>query len=103
MVTPPARRVTLVADQALGYFRTGGLGTATTFLALALGRMGHDVEILYFGELPTGDVDPEWTRLYETAGVRIRPLEPVKTSVELGTSIACERSKLLCGPARPTS
>ncbi|TMK72728.1 MAG: hypothetical protein E6G50_03470, partial [Actinobacteria bacterium] len=43
-----SRRITLVADQILGYFRTGGLGTATTFLALALGRMGHDVEVLHF-------------------------------------------------------
>jgi O-antigen biosynthesis protein len=74
--------VTLVADQALGYHRTGGLGTATTFLALALGRMGHDVEILYFGELPATPVDPEWSGLYEQAGVRIRPVPPFEDRVE---------------------
>jgi glycosyltransferase involved in cell wall biosynthesis len=71
------KRITLVADQALGYHRTGGLGTATTFLALALGRLGHDVDILNFGDL-TGEPppDPEWLRLYDEAGVPIRFLEP---------------------------
>ena len=82
MVTPRPRRVTLVADQALGYHRTGGLGTATTFLALALGRIGHDVEILYLGDIPATPVDAEWAELYEGARVRIRPLEPVQTAVE---------------------
>ncbi len=77
-----SKRITLVADQALGYHRTGGLGTATTFLALALGRMGHDVEILYFGELTGEPVEPEWPPLYEAAGVHIRFLEPYETPVE---------------------
>jgi glycosyltransferase involved in cell wall biosynthesis len=76
------RRITLVADQALGYHRTGGLGTATTFLALALGRMGHDVEILYFGELSGEPVDSEWSTLYDDAGVRIRPLPAFEVPVE---------------------
>jgi glycosyltransferase involved in cell wall biosynthesis len=71
------KRITLVADQALGYYRTGGLGTATTFLALALGRHGHEVDILNFGDLTDEPPpDPEWTRLYDEAGVRIRFLEP---------------------------
>ena len=76
------RRITLVADQALGYHKTGGLGTATTHLALALGRLGHDVEILYFGEVPGEPVDAEWTRLYDEAGVRIRLLPPYDVAVE---------------------
>src|SRR5207244_9574112 len=45
-----SRRVTLVADEALGYVRTGGLGTATTFLSVALARMGHQVELLFTGD-----------------------------------------------------
>jgi glycosyltransferase involved in cell wall biosynthesis len=77
-----AKRVTLVADQALGYHKTGGLGTATTHLALALGRMGHEVEILYLGELPREPVDAEWTGLYEEAGVHIRPVAEYETPVE---------------------
>jgi glycosyltransferase involved in cell wall biosynthesis len=82
VVTAVPRRVTLVADQALGYHRTGGLGTATTFLALALGRIGYDVEILYLGDIPSGPVEAEWADLYERMRVRIRPLEPVDTPVE---------------------
>ena len=46
------RRVTLVTDELLGYTRTGGIGTATSFLALALGRMGHRVEALFTGDPP---------------------------------------------------
>jgi glycosyltransferase involved in cell wall biosynthesis len=76
-----SRRVTLVAGELLGYVRTGGLGTATTFLSLALARMGHAVDVLYTGapgEGPTG----EWGGVYERAGVRIRPLEGEGPAVE---------------------
>ena len=38
------RRITLVADELLGY-AGNGLGTATTFLAVALARVGHRVEV----------------------------------------------------------
>ena len=76
------RRVTLVADEMLGYVRTGGIGTATTFLAVALARMGHRVELLYVGDRPTVAMGPEWERLYASAGVAIRMLarsgEPVQ-------------------------
>jgi glycosyltransferase involved in cell wall biosynthesis len=77
-------RVTLVTDEILGYTRTGGIGTATTFLALALGRMGHRVEILYSSEPPRTTLGDEWAHLYKTAGVSIRILrrsgEPVQPS-----------------------
>jgi glycosyltransferase involved in cell wall biosynthesis len=77
-------RVTLVTDEILGYTRTGGIGTATTFLALALGRMGHGVEILFCSDPPPTPLRDEWAHLYETAGVSIRILrrgeEPVQPS-----------------------
>jgi O-antigen biosynthesis protein len=82
VVNAETRRVTLVADQLLGYHRTGGLGTATTFLALALARMCHDVEVLYFGDVPTEPVDAEWTALYDGAGVAIRLLPALEAEVE---------------------
>ena len=75
------RRITLVADELLGY-AGNGLGTATTFLAVALARMGHEVEVLYFGKTPTGPVDSEWRRLYERVDVRVRPVLRRETSVE---------------------
>src|SRR5918994_6773102 len=66
-----SRRVELVAEELLGYVRNG-LGTTTTFVAVALARIGHAVEVLYLGPSPTGPIDPEWQRLYDEAGVRIR-------------------------------
>src|SRR5438046_1437149 len=68
------KRVTLVADELLGYGRTGGLGTATTFLAAALGRMGLRVELLHVGEPPSVPLDPGWADLYADAGVDVRLL-----------------------------
>src|SRR5436309_1157915 len=70
----PSRRVTLVVDELLGYTRTGGIGTATTFLALALGRMGHRVECLYLGDAPSTVPAADWARLYDASGVTIRAL-----------------------------
>jgi glycosyltransferase involved in cell wall biosynthesis len=75
-------RVTLVTDELLGYTRTGGIGTATTFLALALGRLGHEVELLYGAEPPQQPLADEWARLYDGAGVGIRMLPRSDTPVE---------------------
>jgi glycosyltransferase involved in cell wall biosynthesis len=66
----------------LGYVKTGGLGTATSFLAVALGRMGHQVELLYTGKDPIEPIAVEWSRLYDEAGVAIRPLPPSDERVE---------------------
>jgi glycosyltransferase involved in cell wall biosynthesis len=86
MVTPPrpdqSRRVTLVADEILGYVRTGGLGTATSFLAVALGQMGHSVDLLYVGEQPSEPMGPDWARLYESADVAIRILPRSDARIE---------------------
>jgi glycosyltransferase involved in cell wall biosynthesis len=68
------KRITLVADELLGYGRAGGLGTATSFLAVALARRGHDVEALYIAETPEDRPAPEWARLYDDAGVALRTL-----------------------------
>jgi glycosyltransferase involved in cell wall biosynthesis len=81
-MTDRPRRVTLVADELLGYVRTGGIGTATTHLALALARMGHDVEVLYSGEPPSAPLNGDWARSYGTAGVRIRVPERSEERVE---------------------
>jgi glycosyltransferase involved in cell wall biosynthesis len=68
---PASRRVALVAEELLGYVRNG-LGTTTTFVAVALARLGHAVDVLYLGPTPTGPIDPEWQRLYDEAGIRVR-------------------------------
>jgi glycosyltransferase involved in cell wall biosynthesis len=68
------KRITLVTDELLGYIRTGGIGTATTWLAVALGRMGHEVKLLAVGDPPTAPMPDEWSRLYDRAGVAVRVL-----------------------------
>jgi glycosyltransferase involved in cell wall biosynthesis len=75
-------RVTLVTDELLGYTRTGGIGTATTFLALSLSRLGHQVELLYGAEPPERPLADEWARLYDEAGVTIRMLPRTSAPVE---------------------
>jgi glycosyltransferase involved in cell wall biosynthesis len=74
--------VTLVTDEVLGYTRTGGIGTATSFLALALGRLGHGVEVLYSGDSPETAMSAEWATEYERAGVAIRLLHRSERDVE---------------------
>jgi glycosyltransferase involved in cell wall biosynthesis len=71
---PAPKRITLVADELLGYGRAGGLGTATSFLAVALGRQGHEVDVLYIAETTEGGPAAEWARLYDDAGVAVRLL-----------------------------
>jgi glycosyltransferase involved in cell wall biosynthesis len=60
-----------VADELLGY-AGNGIGTTTTFVSLALARMGYDIGVLFAGDAPNGAVKPEWQRLYDEAGVRVR-------------------------------
>jgi O-antigen biosynthesis protein len=69
---PTARRVTVIAHELRGFHPVGGMGTATAFLALALARMGHSVEIL-LGKHPVGSIDPDWESVYSRAGIGIRP------------------------------
>jgi glycosyltransferase involved in cell wall biosynthesis len=79
---PASKRITLVADEILGYVRTGGIGTATTYLAVALGRMGHQVEVLYTGDPPSTLMDDEWSRLYDDSGVAIQQLPRSSRRIE---------------------
>ena len=78
----PSRRITIVADEVLGYVRHGGLGTATTFLAVALARMGHQIEVLFVGAQPSMPVGGEWVHLYARAGVAVRMPPPVDEGTE---------------------
>src|SRR5437763_673886 len=58
------RRVTVLGTELRGFWPGGGMGTATTFHALALARMGHSVEILLAH--PSGEViDSDWEAEYE--------------------------------------
>jgi glycosyltransferase involved in cell wall biosynthesis len=68
------------------------MGTATTFLALALARIGHSVELLLGMDSPPA-LDPYWESVYQRAGIRLRRAPRVKCepwhfvhahSIELG-------------------
>jgi glycosyltransferase involved in cell wall biosynthesis len=68
------RRITVAATEILGVPGTGGPGTADSFLAIALGRRGHDVELLVAPGRDISALSEEWQRRYADANVRIRPL-----------------------------
>jgi glycosyltransferase involved in cell wall biosynthesis len=68
------RRVAVVASELLGVPGTGGPGTADSFLAIALGRRGHDVELLVAPGRDASRLGTEWESRYAAANVRVRPL-----------------------------
>ena len=68
------RRITVVASEILGVPGTGGPGTADSFLATALGRRGHEVELLVAPGRDVGELSSDWERTYSAANVRVRPL-----------------------------
>src|SRR5438034_1734226 len=71
------RKVTIVGSELLGRPGTGGAGTADSLLAVALGRHGHQVELLIASGREIGTLSPEWTSIYDSAGVRIRVLDAI--------------------------
>jgi glycosyltransferase involved in cell wall biosynthesis len=69
------RRVTIVGSELLGRPGTGGAGTADSLLAVALGRHGHEVELLTASGREIGTISEEWMQIYGSSGVRIRLLD----------------------------
>ncbi len=65
----------MVASELLGRAGTGGAGTADSLLAVALARHGHAVELIVASGRDIGELNPEWSRIYETAGVKVKVLE----------------------------
>jgi glycosyltransferase involved in cell wall biosynthesis len=76
-----ARRVVVIAHELRGFRPGGGMGTATTLLALALARLGHSVEIL-LGKRDPRLLDPHWADVYRDAGIPIRPVPQSSEPVE---------------------
>jgi O-antigen biosynthesis protein len=68
------RRISVVASEILGVPGTGGPGTADSFLAIALGRHGHDVELLVAPGRDISGLSQEWETTYAESNVRVRPL-----------------------------
>lgn len=68
------RRITVVASEILGVPGTGGPGTADSFLAVALGRHGHQVELLVAPGRDVSELSPGWETTYAEANVHVQPL-----------------------------
>lgn len=66
-----SRKVTMLTYELRGLTPVGGMGTATTHLALALARDGHEVEIV-LGWQRAAAIDPYWQDVYTQAGIRVR-------------------------------
>jgi glycosyltransferase involved in cell wall biosynthesis len=66
-----SQRITLVTNELRGLYPAAGMGTATSFLALALARMGHSVEALV-GWQADREMDPYWEAVYAQAGISVR-------------------------------
>jgi glycosyltransferase involved in cell wall biosynthesis len=75
------RRIAVVASELLGRAGTGGAGTADSLLAVALARHGHAVDLVVASGRDIGELNPEWTQIYEASGVNVRVLES-RTAVQ---------------------
>ena len=67
-------RICFVTGEVLGAHKNGGIGTATTHLALFLARAGHSVTIVYTGA-PWVDHAHPWMRRCEAGGVAVMHLD----------------------------
>jgi O-antigen biosynthesis protein len=63
-------KICLVSNEILGAHKNGGVGTATSQLAVLLGKRGYCVTLFYVGSTSLDRSDP-WVVFYRTANVRI--------------------------------
>jgi glycosyltransferase involved in cell wall biosynthesis len=76
-VTGRARkRICIVTNEILGVVKTGGSGTANTFLSFALARAGHAVELLVTAPSAPIALDQRWGEEYASRGITVRLLDP---------------------------
>jgi glycosyltransferase involved in cell wall biosynthesis len=78
---PERKRIVLVVNEILGLVRTGGAGTANTFLSFALAGMGHDVKILFTDLSIPAELDPLWAGEYADRGIVVQALEPPRERI----------------------
>jgi glycosyltransferase involved in cell wall biosynthesis/GT2 family glycosyltransferase len=63
-------KICLVCNEILGAHRNGGIGTATSHLAILLARNGHSVTLFYVGDTLLDPFVP-WASYYEAAHVTV--------------------------------
>src|SRR5215475_8293382 len=67
--------ICFVATELLGLHKNGGIGTATSHLAILLARRGHSITLLYVGRSPIDISDP-WIQRYKFCGIKLVRLDP---------------------------
>ena len=77
-----SRRVAIITTHLVGFEPSGGVGAATTSLAIALARSGHHVDVLYLKDQVPHPLDPEWAHRYEDVGVHVRRVAQPDVAVE---------------------
>jgi glycosyltransferase involved in cell wall biosynthesis len=92
--SPGARpaRVCIVSYEVVGPSRNGGIGTANTSLAVALGRAGHDVTLLFTGVPGDARAREHWERHFAREGVTYAELEDERVRVVGSPMINVRRS-----------
>ncbi len=70
-------RVAITSYEFVGVVRNGGIGTASTELALALAQEGHEVDLYFTGAPDDGEEGLErWRRHYGEEGIRLAAVPP---------------------------
>jgi GT2 family glycosyltransferase/glycosyltransferase involved in cell wall biosynthesis len=63
-------KICLVSNEILGAHRNGGIGTATSHLAMLLAANGHSVTLFYAGSEPLDPLSP-WASHYKTVSIAV--------------------------------
>jgi glycosyltransferase involved in cell wall biosynthesis/GT2 family glycosyltransferase len=63
-------RICFVSTELLGLHKNGGIGTATSHLAILLARRGHEITLLYVGREFMDPRDP-WIKRYQSHGIKL--------------------------------
>ncbi|GGC50917.1 glycosyltransferase [Chelatococcus reniformis] len=63
-------RICLVSNEILGAHKNGGIGTATSHLAVLLAQAGHAVTLFYVGQSPLVETD-RWAAYYAVAKIEL--------------------------------
>jgi len=72
---PAPARICIATNEIFGPTKNGGIGTAYTSLAEALAAGGHDVTILYLGEVSDEQGIDHWQEHYRERRIRLAQVE----------------------------
>ena len=74
-------KLCLVCNELLGAHKNGGIGTATSHLAVLFAEAGHDVTVFYVGMGELDLLDP-WVAIYEASNIKVIHYSGSKTRIK---------------------